>query len=113
MRKLKKVKVETHGKEEKVVPTTLEQIWGDKGNTRYKTMKEDEYVGMLNQMNKADLQAHASKLGIVPIDNREILVRKLLKEFRLHVSSYRMPAQTSINAPKVSKEVLSILAEGR
>lgn len=106
--------MQTHGKEEKVRPTTLEQIWGDTGERKYKTMEEPKYVEWLNSINKSDLQAHAAQIGIVPIDNRELLTRKLIKEFRSHVAAFRMPAEgpTKTSHP-VSREVSKILAEGR
>ena len=31
---------QAHGKEEKFVPTTLDQIWGDEGLSKYGTMEE-------------------------------------------------------------------------
>jgi hypothetical protein len=63
-------------------PSTLDQVWGDTGNTKYGTMDEAEYTDKLKEMNKSDLQAHASRAGLIPIDDRGILTKKLLTEFR-------------------------------
>lgn len=105
---------QVHGKDEQFRPTTLEQIWGDTGERKYRTLDENEYLTWLNSVNKSDLQSHAAQIGIIPIDNRDLLVRKLLKEFRAHVASYTAPkAVNSATSKPVSDRVSKILAEGR
>ena len=103
-----------HGKaeEKNVKPSTLEQVWGDTGETKYGTMNEKEYVNHMKELNHSDLQLHASKVGIIPIHNREILQRRLLKEFQKHVASYKRP-ESKKSVPKLSKKAKDILAEGR
>lgn len=94
-------------------PTTLDQIWGDTGLSKYGTLDETEYTNQLSEMNKSDLFAHAATLGIMPIDNRERLVKSLLRNFKSYVASFQMPKALP-GAPKaVSKEVSKILSEGR
>ena len=89
---------QTHGKEEKRTrPTTLDQIWGDTGLSKYGTMDEKAYAEEISSMSKSDLQAHASTVGIIPVDNREMLSQRLLREFRKHVASYNTP-NLSVNA---------------
>ena len=104
---------QTHGKEEKFEPTTLSQIWGDDGLDSYGTMEEEKYESRIDDMNMSDLQAHASTVGIIPIDNRATLRERLVREFRKHVAAYRKPAHLSVAPPTVSKEVMKILSEGR
>ena len=105
---------QAHGKLEKedMQPSTLDQVWGDTGVSKYSTMNKDEYVSQLNEFNSTDLQYHASTVGVIPVQNREMLQKRLLKEFEKHVASYQKPA--SVNKKiKLSKEVEDILAEGR
>lgn len=103
-----------HAKEEKFIPTTLDQIWGDTGLSKYKTLNEDEYKNSLDEMNKTDLHAHACYVGLVPVDNREMLTKRLLTEFRKHAASFRgMPVGNPKVNQKISKEVEQILSEGR
>jgi len=78
---------QTHGKLENK-PITLDQIWGDDGKRKYGTLDADEYNKYLLELNKSDLQAHAVKIGLVPIDDRETLIKRLKSEFRKHVSMY-------------------------
>ena len=104
---------QTHGKEEKFEPTTLDQIWGDDGSNVYGTMEETNYEGTLDDMNLSDLQAHASRVGIIPIDNRQTLRERLLREFRKHVSAYKKPIHAVESPSHVDPEVMKILSEGR
>ena len=104
---------QTHGKEEKFEPTTLDQIWGDDGSSVYGTMEETNYQVKIDDMNLSDLQAHASRVGIIPIDNRQTLRERLLREFRKHVAAYKKPVSTQASELHLNKDVMKILAEGR
>ena len=104
---------QTHGKEEKFEPTTLDQIWGDDGSNVYGTLNESTYADKVDDMNLSDLQAHASTVGIIPIDNRHTLRERLLREFRKHVSSYKKPVQQNESSRGVDPKVMKILSEGR
>ena len=104
---------QTHGKEEAGTrPTTLDQVWGDTGLSKYGTMDESTYAEEISSMSKSDLQAHASTVGIIPIDNREMLSQRLMREFRKYVASYNAPIERK-RGFKLSKEATAILAEGR
>ena len=108
--------MQTHAMEEKqeFEKTTLDQIWGDEGNSKYGTLDESTYTSQIKAMNKSDLHSHAIKLGILPVENRELLTNRLLREFKKHVLSFRKPKQTSAKKPQdVSQAVKSILAQGR
>ena len=101
---------QTHGQVES--PRTLDQIWGDSGQSKYVTLVLTEYQKYLKELTKSDLQAHAIKVGLIPVDNRETLVKRLEREFNKHVSLYR-PAPKVKNDIKLSKAARDILAEGR
>lgn len=114
-KKTKKVKnlQQAHGKVEKFEPSTLEQIWGDDGFDVYNTMIEAEYISQLDDMAKVDVQAHATKVGLIPTDNISTLREKLLKEFRRHVNLYRRPKVSKAKDPVLTKELKDILGEGK
>lgn len=103
---------QTHGKLEENTYKTLDQIWGDDGSSRYKQNTSEEYLNFISDMNKSDLQAHANKLGLIPVDNRELLTKRLMAEYKKFMSNYRTPAKLE-NEVKVSKEVKNILSEGK
>lgn len=103
---------QTHGKLEGTEYKTLDQIWGEDGSSRYKTLDEKEYKIYLNDLNKSDLQSHASKLGLIPIDDREMLTKRLVSEFRKYTSLYKIP-KTNSNQVNLNKEIKNILSEGR
>ena len=104
---------QTHGKVEKFEPTTLDQIWGDTGNSVYGTMNEQIYIDRIDDMNLSDLQAHASTVGIIPVDNSVMLRDRLLREFRKHVSAYRKPIKEPDASEKLDSQAMKILSEGR
>jgi len=113
VKKKAKEMTQTHAKEEKFQPSTLDQVWGDTGNTKYGTMDETEYTNKLKEMNKSDLQAHASRTGLIPIDDRGILTKKLLAEFKRYVSGFQKPNTVVNPPPSISKDAARILAEGK
>ena len=105
---------QTHGKVQgDFQPTTLEQIWGDEGLSRYGTLSEEEYSKQLDEYNRTDLQSHAAKMGIVPLDDRTRLTKSLLAQFRAHVSGYQKPLDPKQSQKGVSEETSKILSEGR
>mgnify|MGYP000886499550 CR=1 FL=1 len=104
---------QAHGKVEEYEPSTLEQIWGSDGMDTYNTLDKEEYENQLNGMAKVDMQAHATKVGLIPIDNMDILKQRLIKQFKSHVATYRRPKQTKSSDPRLSKEVKNILGEGK
>lgn len=101
---------QTHGKIEN--PVTLDQIWGDTGTSKYGTLNHEEYEKYLRDLNKSDLQSHATKIGLVPIDDREKLVQRLSAEFRKYASVYNKP-KSKESKNELSKKVKDILAEGK
>jgi len=108
---------QTHGKEEKFKPTTLDQVWGESSNTRYGTTDVNEYIRKLDNMNTTDLQTHAHVIGFVPLDDRVTLIKKLVSEFKKHCSSFQKPTSRPTNGPMasgdVSEDVKKTLSEGR
>jgi len=108
----KKIIYQTHGKVEN--PITLDQIWGDTGITKYGTLNLEEYEKKINDFNKSDLQTHATQVGLIPVDNREILLARLLSEFKKHVAHYNVSKLANQSNPNtISKSARDILAEGR
>ena len=104
--------MQTHGKIEDIQYKTLDQIWGDNVNSKYQTSNEKESVNFLNDMNKTDLQSHANKIGLVPIDNRETLTKRLIAEFKKHVSLFNIP-KSKDNTVNLNKKAKDTLSEGK
>lgn len=102
---------QTHGKSE-YQARTLDQVWGDDGLWKYSTLKEEDYENQIKEMTRSDLYAHASKIGIIPTENLDQLRNRLFKEFRRHVSNYRVPSDEK-EPPKVSSKIRKILDEGK
>lgn len=98
---------QTHGKVEN--PITLDQVWGDTGTNKYGTVDAAEYEKYLNELNKSDLQAHAVKVGLVPVDDKNMLISRLKREFLKHTSSFTVKKneKKQIKLSKFSKNTLS------
>lgn len=110
---MKKKATQINGKVETFKPTTLDQIWGDTGLSKYKTVDIEKYKESLSEMNLSDLQAHAIKVGVYPTDSTEMLKKKLIQEFIGHTNSYKFPKQELVAPKQPSKAILKILSEGR
>ena len=76
-------------------------------------MHDAEYERQIDEMNMSDMQTHASRVGIIPIDNRSTLRDRLLREFRKHVANYRKPIHHPTPPEEVDAQTLKILSEGR
>ncbi len=107
--------IQTHAMEEKesFEKTTLDQVWGDEGSSKYGTLDEGKYSNEIRGMNRSDLHSHAVKMGILPIDNRDLLTSRLMREFRKHVLAYRKPKRGKRTREKLSGTASSILSEGK
>ena len=103
---------QTTGKVQEVKQSKLDQIFGFNDMARYGTISEAEYTEQLLEMNKADLQTHALKLGIGIVSDIERQRNILLEKFRGYVAQLNRPEPIK-NVTKVSKAVERILAEGR
>lgn len=107
---------QTNGKtlpEKPELPRTMDELFGVDGLSKYKTFNQDVYEKELREMTKSDLQNHAMKIGIAPLDDTPRLKKILLSEFVKHRSQYaKMPKPTS-QAKEVTPEVRRIMAEGR
>jgi hypothetical protein len=104
---------QTHGREETFEPTTLDQIWGDKGGGKYQTDDAGHYEQSIREMNLTDMQMHATQVGLIPIQNRELLTKRLVKEFQKHWNSYKKPLINKRDLGELPQSVRDTLAEGR
>lgn len=108
---------QSHGKDEsKPVPTTLDQVWGDDGVSKYGTMDLATYTERVKTFTWSDLREHAAKEGLIPIGDRQELEAKLINKFKAHVSDFTVEGTTSNTSQQqegMTNEVRRILEEGR
>ena len=105
---------QTHGKVEDFTPTTLDQVWGDDGMTRYGTKSLAEYEEQINDMNKVDIMEEARRVGTILTDNTQEIRRRLIFEFEQYVGQFQPSPKIYANKPHPNdKEVNKILNEGR
>ena len=101
------------GKAEPSKPMTLDQLWGESQLTKYSHTDVEEYKNYIRGLNRTDIHNHALAVGIIPVDNMELLFGRLEREFIRHASSFQAPSKTEAKQKKISKEVAKILSEGR
>ena len=105
---------QTHGKvdnPDEFQPTSLEQIWGSDGSSKYGTLSQDEYEKSLTEMTKSELHLHATKVGLIPVDDRAILAKRCVREFVRHISQFSAPIGTKDDI-EPSEKVKRILQVG-
>lgn len=107
--------MQTHGMEEAVErkPTTLEQVWGNDGTTKYNTLDSEVYADRLANMTRTDLQREARKRGLVPIEDGKRLKERLMREFKIYVGGLTMPTKQKKEKKEIPAEVLKTLREGQ
>jgi hypothetical protein len=109
--------LEIHGKQESVnrvnTALSLDEILGENLSI-YTAKSSEEYEGQLAEMNQTDLQAHAYKVGLVPVPDRKILCDRLTHEFQKWNSRYsgKNPTQGISRIEDISDKAKKILREG-
>lgn len=93
-------------------PTTLDRLCGVTVEDKYSYKTIEEYDSALQDMDKADLMVHSIKVGVLPTDDRERTVKRLLAAFRSYQGE-NIPIQRVKPQRQISKEALKILAEGK
>lgn len=92
---------------------SLDQILGENISV-YKAKDAEEYRQQIADMNQTDLQSHALKIGLIPVEDRKVLVARLVQEFERW--QVRMLPQGSVagntTLADMDENVRKILREG-
>ena len=92
---------------------SIDELLGE-SKSRYKTHDIAAYEKMVSEMNTSDLQNHATTVDVMPNQDRNVLIKRLLKQFKVTNSNYFNTSQTQDPLKKqINKNTLDILAEGR
>lgn len=88
---------QAHGKDEttkKFKPMTMEQVWGGDGTgKKYSTLDSAKYQEELASLTRTDLHRHATKIGLVPVDNLNLLKKRLVLEHKRYCSAFKYPEE--------------------
>lgn len=114
----------THGALPVKQPSTIEELLGNTGKTKYRYLDDpfsvDEYTKYLNNLQPTDLESHAAEFGllgdITETSGRQRLKNKLIHEFQLHASRFRAPSNQTIDLEKVMNQdvdIKTIMSRGR
>ena len=103
---------ETYAAQDPVVLKTklrsIDELWGFKGST-YPTLNENEYHISVAALNKVDLQRECVRVGLIPPEDRNVMIERLLREFRRTITSLNLSRTqpVTLKASKVAKDILS------
>ncbi len=101
--------VDTEPKQKRVI-RSLDDLWGTT-LSKYNTTNLDAYKKQLAEMNRADMQREATKIGLVPIEDRRILTERLVKEFIKVTAAFNTQHVEPLKV-HFTKKALDILSEG-
>lgn len=104
---------QTHGRVDESNFQTLDQLFGNTGIGEYGTLDVQEYESQLKEMATHDLHEHSVKKGVLPVDNRERLIKTLLAEFQKHVMRFKAPTNRTPKTKAPDAKMVAIMAEGR
>jgi hypothetical protein len=92
---------------------SIKQLIGE-SQSPYSQNTIEEYQRYIETLNTADLEIHASSLGIPYTYDREMMEKHLLREFNIRSSEYFANVVIQpMQKKKISAEMLKILSEGR
>ncbi len=87
---------------------TLDEIWGIKKNSQFPAKTEEEYKNHLKNYNKCDLHAECIKQAVPPRDNRDMMIKDLMKEFR-KFAARSIPCNIHPRQIKLTPEVSKLI----
>lgn len=96
-------------------PASVYEIVGRRTSV-YNTAKYEDYQKYLRTLNLYDLQSHAYEVGVIPVDNYNVLFDRLERKFLEEISKFisaKNNANTSIKASEPTKTILDILSRGK
>lgn len=93
-------------------PTTLDRLCGVTVQEKYAYKTVDEYDNYLQELSRGDLLSHATKMGILPTDDRDRTIKRLLSSFTQYVNA-NTPITRAKTPRQISNDAAKILAEGR
>jgi hypothetical protein len=90
---------------------SIDELLGRTSNP-YSVGTEVEYEASLKKMTLADLQTHATHVGLLPVTNTRVLITRLMDLYRKTARGYYNTLQTNVIEPKNKERLLEILKRG-
>lgn len=89
--------------------TTMDQVWG-KNFSKFKPSDPEEYAVAISKLTRFDLQQECIKIGLVPHDDKNIMISRLNRECRkahdANTASTIQPKQVIIKS-KAARDILA------
>jgi len=105
-------KQEIHGASPSV--TSIYDLAGLK-TSNYSHKTREDYEAWVKGIPLTDLQNHAIDVGLVPVDNRELLMERLIRNYCKEMSGKLegLPVMTNIPSKKSESKLRDLLKAGR
>lgn len=78
-------------------------------NTPYKDVDATQYEARLSNMTLADLQKHATEIGLLPITNQKVLIARLIEQYNKTARGFYNTIQYNVVEPKNKEKLLEVL----
>jgi serine kinase of HPr protein (carbohydrate metabolism regulator) len=92
---------------------SIDELLGRTENPYTSHSSSEEYEKKLKNMQMTDLERHATEMGILPRSNKQVLIGKLVQEYRKKSSGYFNTLQFKQIEPKNKEALLKALQGGR
>ena len=92
---------------------SIDELLGRTENPYTSHASDEDYEKNLKAMPTTDLERHATEMGIMPRSNRQILIGKLVQEYRKKSSGYFNTLQFKQVEPKNKEALLRALQSGK
>jgi imidazole glycerol phosphate synthase subunit HisF len=90
---------------------SIDELLGRTSNP-YSVGTEAEYEASLKKLTLADLQSHATRVGLLPVSNNKVLISRLMDLYRKTARGYYNTLQVNVIEPKNKERLLEILKRG-
>lgn len=91
---------------------SIDELLGKKNNL-YSCKSLAEYEDKIKKMSFADLERHATEVGVFPSSNRTILHKRLITKFREVAGGYYNTIQHGVIQPKDPETLINVLNRRR
>ena len=90
---------------------SIDELLGRTSNP-YSVGTEKDYEASLKKMTLADLQRHATQVGLLPVTNTKVLISRLMDLYKKTARGYYNTLQVNKIEPKNKERLLEILKRG-
>ena len=97
----------------KRIYSTIDELLGSTGTSKYGTLNIEEYETRINALTAVDLYSHAQSLGLRGSDDGTRMLRTLREEFIAYVRPFRVTELPQMESRVPGDDIKHLMAPGR